>query len=228
MVNPELQTSIHLSNYKLLIFDLDGTLYDQRCLRFKMLIALIIRLLTFRINIIDIRIISTFRKQRERHKGYSSLTLETDQLDWCSAKLGLPVSKIQHTIEELMYKLPLKYLKSTLYKGVHDFISILKDKGYSIAIYSDYPVDDKLEALGLIADKTFCSTDRNIGSLKPNNAALLTICQFFNCSTEDAIFFGDRDDTDGESARMADIKFVKIDISKARTGKYYELLTKQI
>jgi HAD superfamily hydrolase (TIGR01549 family) len=223
-----LQTTLSIRDYSLFIFDLDGTLYDQRNLRFRMLLVFSIRLLTFRMSFTDIKIILTFRKQRERHKGYSSLTLETDQFDWCSTELGLPVSKVQNTIEKLMYELPLKFLKSTLYEGVNDFIRILRSKGYKIAVYSDYPVDEKLKVLGLFADKTFCSTGPNIGCLKPNKTALQTICQYFNCRNVDAIYFGDRDDTDGESAKMAGINFVKIDIAKARKGKYYKMLIHQI
>ena len=228
METTEIKSILSIGYNRLFIFDLDGTLYDQRKLRFRILLIFIIKLLTFKISFTDLKIISTFRKQRESHKGWSSLTLETDQFDWCSKKLGLPVDIVKNAIDKFMYELPLGFLKSTLYKDVDVFFNILKSKGYKIAIYSDYPVDEKLKALGLVADKAFCSTDQNISCLKPNKTALQTICQYFGCTNEEAICFGDRDDTDGESAIMAGIKFVKVDIAKARKGKFYKMLIYQI
>jgi FMN phosphatase YigB (HAD superfamily) len=216
------------SSYKLFIFDLDGTLYDQRIVRFKMSILIVLRLLSFRIGMKDLKIISRFRKLREKNKGYSSPTLAMDQFIWCADELGLPVERIQATIEEFMYRLPLKFIRKALYKGVDEFIRILKDKGYKIAIYSDYPVDEKLEAMGLSADKSFCSTDPAINCLKPNKTGLLTICKYFDRESADAVYIGDRFDTDGESAKMAGIKFLLLDKAKARSGIYYKMLMLQI
>jgi FMN phosphatase YigB (HAD superfamily) len=228
METTSIPSSFSLQNFKLFIFDLDGTLYDQRKLRFRILIQLLIRFLCFKMSLKEFRIISSFRKQRENHKGYNSITLENDQFIWSSRELGIPVNKVQATIEKFMYKLPLKYIKDALYPDVVEFIEILKTRGYNIAIYSDYTVDEKIEALGLTADKTFCSTDDTIHCLKPDKKALLTICNYFDCETKDAIYFGDREDTDGESANRAGIKFIKIDIAKARKGKYFKVLMKQI
>jgi HAD superfamily hydrolase (TIGR01549 family) len=223
-----LQTTLSIHNYKLFIFDLDGTLYDQRVLRLRMLWLIIFRLFGFRIGIKDLKILSNFRKQREKHKGYSSRNLEADQFNWSSSELNLPVKRIQITIEEFIYNLPLKFIRSAAYKGAGEFISNLMNNGYKVAIYSDYPADEKLAALGISADKTFCSTDKTINCLKPNKKGLINICQFFDCDITEAIFIGDRVDTDGESAKMAGIKFLKVDKSKARSGKFYKMLVQQI
>jgi FMN phosphatase YigB (HAD superfamily) len=158
------------------------------------------------------------------HKGCSSLTLDSDQYSWSSEELGIPVSKVRDIVEEFIFILPLKFLKDSIYKGVENFLVNLRAKGFKVAIYSDYPVDEKLDAMGLSADKTFCSTDNFIHSLKPNGDALLSICKYFNCDKEQAIYFGDREDTDGESAKMAGIKFMKVDIAKARSGEFFGTL----
>jgi FMN phosphatase YigB (HAD superfamily) len=228
MATSTLQLKISPDNYKLLIFDLDGTLYDQRRLRNKMIRVMIHRFLCFKIGLLELKIISSFRKQRELHKGYSSLTLDSDQYSWSSEELGIPVSKVRDIVEEYMFILPLKFLKDSIYKGVGNFIATLRAKGFKIAIYSDYPVDEKIEAMGLSADKTFCSTDYSIHSLKPNGDALLSICKYFDCDTKEAIYFGDREDTDGESAKMAGIEFMKVDITKARKGEFFGTLKHQI
>jgi len=180
------------------------------------------------LGLTDLKIISSFRKQRENHKGYSSQNLEADQYKWSSSELDLPVKRIQITIEEYIYNLPLKFIKSAVYKDVGEFISMLMNNDYKVAIYSDYPVDKKLAALGILADKTFCSTDKTINCLKPNKKGLLNICQYFDCDITETIYIGDRVDTDGESAKMAGIKFLKVDITKARNGKYFKKLLKQI
>ncbi len=222
------QKLLSLRKYKLFIFDLDGTLYDQRKLRLRIFFALLYQLLTFKISLNHLAILITFRKQREKHKGYKSPTIETDQYTWCSEKIGQPVKRIKTTIEALMYELPLKFLKSTLYPGVSEFMKILAREGYKIAVYSDYPIDAKLVVLGLSVDKTFCSTDEAIACLKPNKDALLAICQYFNCNVKEAIYVADRDDTDGKSAKMAGIDFIKINIRKAGKGEYYRMLIDEL
>ena len=209
-------------NYSLFIFDLDGTLYDQRKLRRKMTIRLILKLVFFQISINDLKIISEFRKQRELHKGEQSFTLESDQYKWCAEETGLPTEKLRNVIEEYMYRFPLKYLEKFMYPGVKSVFTYLKKGNYKIAVYSDFPIEDKLTAMKLEADYTLYSTHPSINQFKPNKYGLLKICQDLNVAVENTVFIGDRNDTDGESARMAGIKFLLVDINEARKGIFYK------
>jgi FMN phosphatase YigB (HAD superfamily) len=208
--------------YSLFIFDLDGTLYDQRKLRRKMTIRLILKLVFFQISINDLKIISEFRKLRELHKGEKSPAIESDQYKWCAEATGLDTEKIRNVIEEYMYRFPLKYLEKLMYPGVKSVFTYLKKGNYMIAVYSDFPIEDKLTAMKLEADYALYSTHPSINQFKPNKYGLLKICQDLNVAVEDTVFIGDRNDTDGESARMAGIKFLLVNINEARKGIFYK------
>jgi putative hydrolase of the HAD superfamily len=221
MSQPLNSISDSLKNIQLVVFDLDGTLYDQRKLRRRLYFLFLFNLFLGKIDIPDLRIVAEFRKQREKHKGCSSASLEEDQFGWCVEKTGMPVKKIKETVEKLMFNLPLRLLKKALYPNVVSFIDLLRQNAIKTAVYSDYPVVEKLSALGIKVDRTFCSTHKNIAQLKPSKKGLDTICEVFKCDTNKAVYIGDREDTDGESARMAGVSFIKVHSKQARKGIFY-------
>jgi FMN phosphatase YigB (HAD superfamily) len=184
--------------------------------------------LTFRIPFIELKIIYTFRKLREEKVGYSSPDIQEEQYDWCARALGISAEKVRSVIEFWMLKYPLQHLYKTRYQYLDHFFIKLKDQKKQIAIFSDFPVEQKLQALKLQADRTFCSTDKQIAQLKPGTKGLTQICQAFQCPIEKAIFFGDRIDTDGESARLTGMDFLWVDVQKARKGEFYSYLLNQI
>jgi HAD superfamily hydrolase (TIGR01549 family) len=222
MSDESTQNSINIKDYRLFIFDLDGTLYDQKPLRRKITSTLIFRLITFRISLTELKIISEFRKQRELHKGFHSPTLITDQYEWCAKILKISPEKIRKVVEYYMYIFPLKFLKRYMYPGAEELISILKKEKHLIAVYSDYPVDEKLDAMGVTADYKMYSAHEPVCCMKPTKTGLLHICNQFNVAPEKAIYIGDRDDTDGQSARLAGIKFLLVEPVKARQGIFYK------
>jgi FMN phosphatase YigB (HAD superfamily) len=193
-----------------------------------MALNLIFRLLTFSIQSIDLKIISSFRQQRENHKGYSSPTLETDQYQWCAEELSIPAEKVESRIQEFMHQLPLSFLLKTRYQHIDKVFDTLKEQNIALAIYSDYHVKEKLDALQLKAEGLFCSTDKEIQQLKPSAKAIDVICNSMNIAKNETILIGDRDDTDGESARLAGISFLKVDVRQARSGRFYANLLQLI
>jgi FMN phosphatase YigB (HAD superfamily) len=214
-----------INTCRLFIFDLDGTLYDQPGLRRKLSVDLTLKLFLFKIRPLDLKIITTFREERELHKGYSSTDLNEEQYRWCSERLNIHVSRVKQTIEKCMYMNPLRFILGVKYKGISEFFNTLRKKGKIIAIFSDFPVKEKMNLLQLKADSYFCSTDPAIGQMKPSAKALQFICGQMNCSIDEAILIGDRDDTDGESARQAGMKYLIIDKSEAKKGNYYKNLS---
>lgn len=228
MSDESIQIPINLKDYRLFIFDLDGTLYDQKPLRLKITSTLILRLITFRTGCTDLKIISEFRRQRELHKGFHSPTLITDQYEWCAGDLKVSSEKIRKVVEYYMFLFPLKFLKRYMYPGAIDLINWLRKEKYLVAVYSDFPVDDKLEAMGIRADFTLYSAHKPVCCMKPTKTGLQHICRQLNISPENAIYIGDREDTDGESARMAGIKFLLIDIVKAQRGIFYSSILNNI
>lgn len=213
------------SDYDLYIFDLDGTLYDQQYIRNIMLRVLFMRLLTFRISLNVIQIINTYRKLRENNLGYTSPDIENAQYEWVAKALDIPAPKVKQVIEYWMLVYPLQHLLKARYPGVEAFFRMLRQHRKHIVIYSDFPVEKKLAALELEADKTFCSTESTISQLKPSRKGVEMICEDLGCTPRRTVYFGDREDTDGESARMAGVEFIRIDPAQARRGKFYPVLS---
>lgn len=228
MQNKPLTAYHNLDKFKLFIFDLDGTLYDQGKLRQRLIKNLILRFITFRIKTTDLKIINTFRRQREEHKGHASKTLEVDQYHWCAEELKLPVEKVENRIKEFMHIWPLRYLLACRYPNIDKVFTVLKEQGTAIAVYSDYPISKKINALELEADALFCSTDNDIQQFKPSGSAIDLICKQMKISKDETILVGDREDTDGESARQAEVSFLKVDIRQAREGQFYTNLLQMI
>ncbi len=218
---------IDIASYRLFIFDLDGTLYDQKKLRKTISLHLFLRFLTMRAGIMELRIIDTFRKEREKHKGYASATLNDDQFNWCATVLNIHPDFVRKTITYWMYQFPLPYLLKERFKGIAELFGILKQHGKDIVIYSDFPGEDKMKALKLAADRIFCSTDPEIAHLKPGRRGLEWICKAMNIAPDQALFIGDRDDTDGESARQAGIDYLIINREQAVSGVFYQQLINQ-
>lgn len=213
---------------ELIIFDLDGTLYDQTKLRRLLMLKLFFRFITFRFSLLDFRIITCFRNQRENKKAYVSTRLQEEQYEWCADILKLPADRIRKCIETYMYNFPLSFLNRMKYEGIHEFFTMINQKQSKIIVYSDYPVEEKLKVLGLSADAVFCSTQSSINQFKPSLKALRLICSEMKCDPKRALFIGDREDTDGEGARLAGIPFVLVDRKKARKGIFYSNLADQL
>ena len=212
----------------LVIFDLDGTLYDTPKLRKLLMRKLLFRLFSFRFHLKDFVIIKTFREEREKKKGYSSGRLNDEQFEWCASRMNLPVNRVRKCIEDYMYHFPLPFLKRLKYKGIDEFFTLLRKKQIKIAIFSDYPVEEKLQVLGLSSDAMYFSTQPFIGQLKPNPKALQFICSDMKTKPENTLYIGDREDTDGEGARKAGISFICVDRKKAAKGTFYSDLYKQL
>src|SRR5205823_9772388 len=89
--------------------------------------------------------------------------------------LGLPREDVERTIVEWMFRRPLKYLRYCRRRGLVAFLSRLRRDGIAAGVLSDYPVRDKLAALG-VCDRfsiAICTTDPEVNALKPHPAGFL-------------------------------------------------------
>jgi len=218
----------NLTTFRLFIFDLDGTLYNQLKLRRKILLHLLLKLIFFQIRPVDLIIIKVFRETRERHKGFSSQNLDEEQYQWCAELVKFPASYVRQIISKYMFSFPLKHMSKLRYPGVSELFLKLNGANKSVVVFSDYPANEKMLALGLKADRYFCSTDPEISQLKPSAKALQHICTEMNCNISETLLIGDRDDTDGESARLAGMAYLIIDPHGASKGNFFLNLGKKI
>jgi HAD superfamily hydrolase (TIGR01549 family) len=201
---------LNLKDYKVIIFDVDGTLYNQKKLRKLMMLQLMKYYIMHLNSIIDLFLLNYFRKQRNLRAIENVDQVNINQYKWVSDKFGVSIEKVQCIVQKWMYNEPLKYLNSCRYPGVDLLFKSIKENNILTVIFSDYPSVEKLHALDLNADLYFSAIDDNIDKLKPNEKGLLLIMETLNVMPEECLFIGDRDDRDGECARRVNMPYLII------------------
>ncbi len=213
-------------NLKVLILDVDGTLYDQSKLRMKMIIFLLKYYLVRPMQIRDLLILYYFRSERKKKAGYCHNNLENEQYLWCAEKIDVPLERIKKVVSKWMFEFPNPYLSDCSYQEVYPFLELAKEHQIKVAVYSDYPAVDKLEYLKIKADLVLASTDPQINCLKPKPIALIHIMQIFGVHPDQCLFIGDSDELDGRCAAQANIAYLNINTYKA--GGLYLKLTNSL
>lgn len=218
-----------LMEYKAVIFDLDGTLYYQKPFRIRMLLYLISYVITHPFSIKDLFLIKKYREIREDWEKYESqmefdskLSLDDRQYEYVAAKKNVSAERVKKAVEFFILEAPLKLLPSYRDEKLAQIIAELRNKGIKVIVYSDYPVDNKLDALNIKADACFTSADKEIGCMKPDPKGLDYILKTFNMSSEEAIMIGDRYEKDGLAATGNQMDYVILSAFKTEREKSIE------
>jgi HAD superfamily hydrolase (TIGR01509 family) len=101
-----------------------------------------------------------------------------------------------------MYQRPLRHLLRCRYSGLTALFEGIRKSGRSIGVFSDYPAEEKIKALGLFADAIVTAAD--VGALKPDPRGLELVIRRANASPARTVMIGDRIDRDGFAAQRAD------------------------
>ncbi len=203
-----MSAKINWDQLRLFIFDLDGTLYDQQSLRSFMRKVLLGYYLFRPWRIRELSVIRRFRIEVEKMRDSGNPDPAHQLFVKTASKTAYDPGQVQKLVEKWMYRYPLPYLKRYKYKGVAGLFTLLHQKGKNIAVYSDYPVADKMKALELPADAMLYSLKPEINELKPGTRGLESLMKKFGVRPEQCIFVGDRSDTDGKAAERAGISFL--------------------
>lgn len=201
---------LDLRHIKLVVFDVDGTLYNQQSLRKAMVLKLIKYYLFRPLRWYDLKIISTFRKEREQLAFGETRNLQEMQFQVCADKLGIDSSRVKEVVEKWIFQQPLPLLKKNVFPEIYHFISRLKAANIPVAIWSDYAAAEKLKAMEVDADLVVAATDPQVDKFKPDPAGLKFILDHFQCPPENALMIGDRDELDGASARAVGMKYFQV------------------
>ncbi|ALI99899.1 HAD family hydrolase [Rufibacter tibetensis] len=220
--------NLNWNKIKVVIFDVDGTLYTQSPLRKKMLFSLLSHYALRPWSWKDLLILHHFRAEREKKSGIPCKNLEDAQYEWCASKGNFPIPRIKKVVDYWMFNYPNKYLTGTMYPGVKTFFEALKQKNIKIGIYSDYKAVDKLKAMGLQADIIVSSTDKEVDNLKPNPRGLFYITEKLKVQPEECLFIGDRQELDGQCAIQANMPYLIVDKKPFKDFDFYNILTQQL
>ena len=189
----------------LVVFDVDGTLYDQRPVRTAMLRDLVFDAVRSG-SLRTIRVLREFRKIREQLADDQVGGFLSIQYERTSARTGVPEKEIERIVARWMEELPLRYIRKARYAHLDRVFASLRAKGKVIAIWSDYPAIAKVEALELEADHICSAYDLDVATLKPDPKGLLRIIDRLGFTPEETIMIGDRPERDGEAARRAGVQ----------------------
>ncbi len=220
-------TTVNWQSIKVVIFDVDGTLYTQSKLRKKMLYALLAYYALRPWRLKEIMILHYFRIEREKEHTEST-DLENAQYRWCAQKGNFPEIKVREVVNHWMFQFPNQYLAGCRYPGVRELFSGLRKAGKKIAIYSDYEAHAKLEAMNLQADLVVSSTDPQIDRLKPDPKALLYIAEKLKVAVTECLFIGDRPELDGECAVKANMPYLIVDKKPFASFDFFTRLSTQL
>lgn len=195
-----------LREYDLIIFDMDGTLYFQRGMQIRMALRLISHAFASRGGVKDIIVISRYRKLRETWNAGDQMD-EEELYQTVAKKTGMDAGRVRTVIKEWMFVKPMDAVRECRDEVLVMTIRKLISEGKSVCIYSDYPTEDKCDAVGLPGDipQYYCGKGE-IKTLKPNPSALFYIMNDYpDIHKSKVIMVGDRADRDKAAADNAGI-----------------------
>ncbi len=181
---------------KAVTFDMDGTLYNSG--------RLFIRLLP---DIIKNRrfIISYYRIREELRRENFKGDIRKEVLKRLSLKLNIDETECEYKTDETIYRLfASKIDRRLLFKGVTEFIAMLKKNDVKLGIISDFPVDEKLLRLGLYFEpfRAVINTE-DIGALKPATEPFLKASELLETEPKYILHIGDREKSDVLGAKRS-------------------------
>jgi len=140
-----------------------------------------------------VRVIRTIQAYRQAHEELRNQPFSTDlQLAATAAKCGYPVAEVRATVEQWFERTPLNLLPQCVYSRIPEFLQLLSELGISCGVFSDYPADAKLSALGLnrFFSHVLCAAE--VGRQKPDPIGLLTVAHAMGVAPVCTLCIGDR------------------------------------
>ncbi len=190
---------------RLVVFDVDGTLYRQYPVRLRMLRDLLVHG-AGRGDFGPLRVLASYRQIRERAAGAEKPDFEGRVIAETASATGAPCTRVASLVTEWIHIRPLRYLRPSRYAGVEAVFAGLRRHGKPIGVLSDYPARAKLSALDLHAEFVVAAGDDDIGWLKPNPIGLQTLLARAGVRPHEALMIGDRVDRDGAAAARAGVR----------------------
>jgi len=201
-------TNIHWEQVQGVVFDIDGTLYEQTKLRQRMFLELFlhysIRPLLWR----EPLILFEFRRIREDLAKSSYEESPERGYEIVAKKFKVSIQEIKNLVDHWFLDRPIHHLKEYLFPGAKEFIHALISVGIKVGVFSDYPGKTKLLALGLPDMLCVSSEDIDVNRLKPNPKGLYKITKQLNIPIDRTLFIGNREDLDGLCASRAGMSFL--------------------
>ncbi len=192
---------------KAVIFDLDGTLYDNSKLARRLIFHSLGRM----------RMLYAERMSRLHMSGrfFGRKGAVYEQLfKRISLMTGVSEEKASAWYWETFMPLQVKMLKKHFHRKpwVDKTLSELREKGIKLACFSEYSfIREKLKALDINPDLFDLLIDApTAGGCKPCRKAFMYVAAKLDTYPADILMVGDREDTDGAGAESANMQFLLV------------------
>ncbi len=204
---------------KALCLDIDGTLYPKRMLNLRMMLSVFPSLLVgLRFNTVRQRYRIVQEEQATMPANREGLL--NRQANLMLEQFGKPVSedatlRMRKRIDHQFYDAWRRtFLTIKAYKHMREALEMAKREGLEIVVFSDFPVAQKLETLGIadLVDDGLSSEDS--GYLKPSPKAFSYLLAHVKASPGEVLYVGDSYSKDCQGAKRAGMHSALITSSK--------------
>ncbi len=187
-----------LNQIRAVSFDLDGTLYGAKPVRRRFAFKNVFSLRAVRVR----QAVRTELRPQAFADGAAFFEEETRL---CAERLDLGGEQTRALLDDLFGERLCAVLRAVGPRAdARSALTSLVERGFKIAVVSDFAVDDKLEALGL-TDLPFSATVAAdaCGALKPHRRAFNAAANALGVNPSEILHVGDRMDTDVAGAIAA-------------------------
>ncbi len=196
---------LDVNGIKVVAFDIDGTLYKKsQTHKYLFLAALPHPVLSLRYN--------SMRGKMRKADGYevkAPLTLKEFRAK--EAKLLNITGDYEALYDRCFFNPWDKYSRSlTPFDGVKEGLSALKERGYTLAALSDFPLGRKLEYLGLASYFDYAAATEDSGYLKPNGTPFQVMLDALSVPAERVLYVGDSYEKDIIGAKKMNMRAMLI------------------
>lgn len=206
------------------IVDVDGTLYYQPRLRRRMAAAILGFVLRHPLRLKEILVVLAYRKVHNAGTFAAEPDFAEKEFTWAGQKFGLTPEQVKQLFRHWMLETPLKAVGQTRDAALLAFLTAQKQRGAQVIAYSDYPVADKLQCLGLACDAGYCADDADIACLKPDPQGLRYILAHHALDPAKCLYIGDRYEKDGLCAAACGVDFLLLPASEKKRRALYRKL----
>ena len=205
-------------SYQAVIFDLDGTLYDNRHLPIQLVLS----------NPLKAFWMLSERMARRRLAGKefdSSQALYDTLYHTIANKHYSTPHKAQRWYEESYMPTMVRLIgeRHPIREEIVPLIEHYRNRGMKIALFSDYAwTHDKLSVLGIDESLFDIITDGlSLAGLKPCKRSFMRVLELLHSTADTTLMIGDRDDTDGAGAKSVGMDFINIKKLKDLSELWY-------
>jgi putative hydrolase of the HAD superfamily len=174
-----------------LTFDVDGTLYDVRRQKLRIVPQMLRHPL----------ILSGFKETVEEMRGEKVDNFRAELARRLGARVGVADGKVRQVLNHVVFGAwPASFNERTPFRGVHEALSSIR---LPRAVVSDYDPDEKLRRMGLDHGWSALISCERLGALKPLPDGLLAAAEKMGVKPSEILHIGDRADTDEAMALAA-------------------------